>query len=96
MMLTQGKILPFLIAGLIFLLLAGAAFFSLQRGGEAPPGGEITPPKATGKIDDLEKSLLLELDAEEDLFAEEEKDTSLVEDDSLEASGFSDTTDVQY
>ena len=60
-----------------------------------PPGPsqatEITPPLATGNVDDLVNATFSEISDEELLIKEEEKDTSLITLDNQEVSDFGQT-----
>lgn len=79
---------------IIAVIEAVIAFFPQQKISQNPPlikSTEITPPPATGKIDDLVNATLSEILDEEQLLKEEENDTSLVTSDKQEISDFGQT-----
>ena len=55
--------------------------------------GEVTPPPATGNIDDIINSLTKELSDESSVLSAEEGDTSLLEGDSREVDDFGQSVD---
>lgn len=75
------------------IILLAIAFFPKQKPSphQPPETTEITPPAATGNVDDLVNATLSEISDEELLIKEEEKDTSLINLDSQEVSDFGQT-----
>ena len=86
-------------SAVIFIVIVAAVVFAVfaffPKPLPPPPGPsqatEITPPVATGNVDDLINATFSEISDEELLIKEEEKDTSLITLDSQEVSDFGQT-----
>jgi hypothetical protein len=90
-MITKNVIIFIIIV--VIVVLAAIVFFPKQKTfqNQSPKTTEITPPAATGKVDDLTNAILSEISDEELLIKEEEKDTSLIILDGQEISDFGQT-----
>ena len=88
---TKNTVIFIIIVAVV--ILAVIAFFPKQKPSQnqPPKTTEITPPAATGNVDDLVNATLSEISDEELLIKEEENDTSFITLDSKEISDFGQT-----
>lgn len=73
-----------IIIALVLIIIAFAIYYYSSPKSKA----EIIPPEATGKVDDLEKSLLQEIEDMDNLFSEEDAEANLILSDDLEINDF--------
>ena len=90
-MTTKGVVIFIVIV--IVVILAVFAFFPKQKPstGQPPKTTEITPPAATGNVDDLMAATIKEITDEDLLLKDEENDTSFITLDRQEVSDFGQT-----
>lgn len=89
-MMTRRTIIS-LVLILVALVAIPVYYFLLKEKPSVTREGEITPPPATGDVDDAVDALLRELSDEGALLTEEEGDAALVTGDSGEIGGFGQT-----
>jgi len=87
-MTTKSAVIVFVIIAVVIFVVF--AFFP-KTSPPTPPVTEITPPLATGKVDDLVSATFSEISDEELLIKEEENDTLLIGLDTQEISDFGQT-----
>jgi hypothetical protein len=88
---TTKSVVIFIVI-LVVVILAVFTFFPKQKPSPPPPPvTEITPPTATGNVDDLVAATIKEITDEEILLKEAENDPSFITSDSQEISSFGQT-----